>query len=631
MHPSSTDLERKEYFQTLTAPAHPDDFHLQLASLVDLTNHGRLVTGFDYDLVPLLTGWLQGAYKAARKARRNAQSSRGQRSSSRGRSAASGEDKNLAQLFHFFHDVIKFSFNSASEASVTELIESLLAICMNTSVEDDLRSCIGMLDAIVTFGSIPSHKLKDCVQVLASIFCMVPALQKNSWHTLSNLCKSHNGQAVVRIALDVLRNRPAEGAKDRDTSREVKGSLAVLQKLLSKSTEKGYPTIPYALLVDGLYNALRSTSSPRVYTSILQLINSLFDDGCGRIHRLVVDEDWSVCLEVAAECGKRVNSDLERRRGSPTKDESPEAVVDRELQTLISRLDAIVKQKSGDFVPRETIIRFFTDVHSILPDATVRTVLDYFQEFRCCSPSDLRWEENLSLVLEAFFSDRKRSSETRLRALQTTMDAYEIVDLVGDGAEQNLIPRLAKSILQNVAEETDVPVLEAIMSLMISVVTSCDIELFDYIIDTLKGIVVNDRLKSPIGSPAAPTVMSPSAPAFLHPPASQSPSNVVTRGWVRMFLRVINSHGEKSVRLFNALVGIAKSGHCEVDARLTAMKLLFRLRADWAYRVFVTEDPETNFLATAMCRTDASFAKKQAEEAAQSLRLSKSEHGGADA
>ncbi|PFH56974.1 hypothetical protein XA68_15682 [Ophiocordyceps unilateralis] len=625
-HPSSSDLERREYFQTFSATVNPEDFHLQLAALVDLTNRGRIVTGFDYDIVPLLTSWLQGAYKAARKARRNAQSTRGQRSSSRGRAAASGEENNLTQLFQFFHDVIKFSFNTANEASVTELLDSLLAICMNTSVEDDLRSCIGILDAIVTFGAIPPRKLKDCVQVLASIFCMVPALQKKSWHNIANLCKSHNGQAVVRVMLDILRNRPTDALSDKDTSREVKGSLAVLQKLLSKSADKGYPTVPYAPLVDGLSNTVKASSSPRVCAALLQLINSLFDDGCGKTHRLIVDEDWSGCLDVAAECRKRVNGDPDRKRGtSPATDEAPEALVERELMRLIRRLDDIVKDKSGDFIPRETIIRFFAEVNPLLPDVTVRTVLDYFQEFRCCSPSDLRWEENLSLVLEAFFSNRKLSSETRLRALQTTMDAYEIVDLVGDGAEQNLIPRLAESVLRNVSEETDLPVLEAVMSLMTSVVESCDMELFDYVVDKLREIV-DDRLKSPMSSPATPAPQSPSTSGVLPTAVDQSPSNIVTRCYIKMFLQVVNSHGEKSVRLFNALVGIARTSHCEVDARLTAMKLLFRLRADWANRVFVTDDPENSFLANAMCRTEASIARKQAEEMAQSFRLSKSEH-----
>jgi hypothetical protein len=94
-----------------------------------------------------------------------------------------------------------------------------------------------------------------------------------------------------------------------------------------------------------------------------------------------------------------------------------------------------------------------------------------------------------------------------------------------------------------------------------------------------------------------------------------------------MFLDLMNSHCDKSVALFNALVNIAKSNHCEVDARLSAMKLLFRLRADWASRIFITNDLDIGFLAASICRTDASIAKKRGEETAQSLRMSRNDHG----
>ncbi|KAG5924107.1 hypothetical protein E4U42_004747 [Claviceps africana] len=625
-HPSSTDLERKEFFQTLSASANPEDFHLQLAALVDLTNHGRVLAGFDYDLLPLLTTWLQDVYNAARAARKSSHSGRNASGLVRGKTAASGEDQNFAQLFSFLLDVIKFSFNTADEPAVTDLIDTILTICMNTSQEDDLRSCINVLDAIVTFGFIPQSKLKDCVQVLSSIYSMVQGLQKNSWHTIANLCKSHNGQATVRIMLDILRNLES-GVADKDSSREIRGSLAVLQKLLSKPAEKGYPAVPYALLVDGLSNTLRATKSLRVHVSILQLINSLFDDGQGHIHRLIIDEDWASSLVVAADCHRRIRDMSDSQQIVPH-EEAQVASVHRELLTLVQRLDAVVKANSGDFIPRQTIIHFFTMVHTLLPDETAMTVLDYFQEFRCCSPSDLRWEENLDLVLEAFFSNRNRSSETRLRALQATMDAYQIVDLVGDGAEQNFVPRLAKSVLASIVEERDVLVLDAVMSLMVSVVVSCDMELFDFVVDALRTLVVGDRSKSAISSPAMSVSVSPiNAEASMpRQPQPQSPSCVVTTAYVRMFLRTMNSHGEKSVKLYNVLVHIAKQSQCEVDARLAAMRLLFRLRADWAHRIFVTEDLDSASLATAMRRTDASSAKKQTAEASPALRLSRSEH-----
>ncbi|KAH7318620.1 hypothetical protein B0I35DRAFT_432533 [Stachybotrys elegans] len=529
----------------------------------------------------------------------------------------------------FLNDVIKFSFNSANESSVTSLIDTLLSICMSTSNQDDLRSCIDVIDKIGTFGTIPLSKLKECIQVLSSIYCLVPNLEKDSWHAIAHLLKSHNGQATVRILLDILRS-PTSGQKEKDMSRDIRGALSVLQKLLSKSTEKGYPPVPYALLMDGLAKTVKAMTSTRVHAAVLHLINSLFNNGHGQVLRLVISEDWSLCLEVATECSRKAKLDAAKTRTytNEEKEKSPEEMIRRELMLLIARLDTLIREKSDFFIPRSAIMDFFSNVSQLLPDSTVRTTLDYFQEFRCCSPSDLQWEQNLNLVLDDFFSNRSRSTDIRILALQTIMDAYEIVDLVGDEAEQSFIPRLAKSILRDVTEESDTKVLAAVMSLMISVTVSCDMELFDFIIDTLKGIVVNDRVKSPISPPVVPGSPLPvTAYEGQNSADGQSPSNVVAKAYVNMFVKVMNSHSEKSIKLYNALISVAKSNNCELDARLTAMKLLFRLRADWAYRIFLTRDLEITSLATAMYRTEASLAKKQAEDAAHIFRTSRSEHG----
>lgn len=629
-HASSTDLERKEYFQTLAAPASPDDFHMQLAALVDLTHSGRVLDGFDYELLPLLTRWLQESYKSVRTARRNASSAlpKGARGPTRNKAAASGEEKNFAQLFSFVTDVVKFSFKTADDAAIVGLIDGLLNICMSTSVEDDLRSCISVMDTVVTFGSIPNDKLKGCVQVLSSIYCLVSGLQKDAWRTLANLFRSHNGQATVRILLDVLRGLSPDTAKEKDLGREIKGALAVIEKLLSKSTEKGYPSVPYALLADGLAITVQATSSTKVLASVIHVINSLFYDSEGNLHHIIVDEDWAAVLEVAAKCSHKVNDEPDTYpfHHNRTQDDGPTDPVGRELLQLIRRLETIIKEKSGSFVPRQTVIQFFVDVHWLLPDSAARAILDYFQEFRCCSPSDLQWEENLALVLDGFFTNTRRSSETRLQALRTVMDAYEVLDLISDTAEPTSVPNLAKRILKDVMEEEDVLVLDAVMSLMVSITVTCEMELFDYIVGTLRGVLDNDRLRSPVSAPVASKSTSIGTDK-TQTPTAQSASNAITKGYVKMFIQVMNSDGLKSVKLHSLLIDIARSNHCEADARLTAMKLLFRVRSDWANRIFVTKDLETNFLAAGLCRTEASLAKKQAEDAAGSLRMTRSDHG----
>ncbi|GJC93391.1 GTPase activating protein [Colletotrichum higginsianum] len=89
----------------------------------------------------------------------------------------------------------------------------------------------------------------------------------------------------------------------------------------------------------------------------------------------------------------------------------------------------------------------------------------------------------------------------------------------------------------------------------------------------------------------------------------------------------MNLDGAKSIKLYDTLVNIAKTNHCKTDARLTAMKLLFRLRADWANRVFLINDTESEGLAATLLHTASSRARKQAEDASQPARATRAEQG----
>src|SRR5690606_7963156 len=130
-HASSTDLERKEYFQTLTATTNSEDFHLELAALVDLTKNGRVLSGFDYEILPLVSNWLHKVCRE-RKFRHDNPPPKGA-----AKPPVSAEEKNLARIFTFTVDVIKFSSNVADEASISNMIDGLLGLCMSTSVRDE--------------------------------------------------------------------------------------------------------------------------------------------------------------------------------------------------------------------------------------------------------------------------------------------------------------------------------------------------------------------------------------------------------------------------------------------------------------------------------------------------------------
>lgn len=615
-YPSSTDLERSEYFQTLTRPANPEDFHLQLAALEDLTNHGRNVAGFYYDIFPLLTSWLSEWYNAVKRARRHL--SRTNSKSSKAKALPMGEDKNLSQLFTFLRDVIKFNFKFASDSVVATLVGLLLKICMSTSVEEDLRSCINVIDALVTFGTIPNDKVKECIHVLSSIHCLVPSLQKEAWHVISNICKSHHGQSTVRILLDVLRKIPTvthDPAKEKEVVRTVRGALSVLKKLLHKSAEKGYPVVPLALLIDGLSKSSQIRQT-RISIESLRLINSLFEDSHGSISALVAEEHWSPIFLVATRCAEdAIHAPAAKSekpgQGSLLDDAESEDSVASQLRILIGRIERMLAQNPS-FIQREECMHFLIEVQHALPDSAATLVIDYFRENRSCFPSDAEWENNVNLVLECFYSDRNRRSLTRLQALEIIVDVYRFLSLVQDVAEEQSIKSLIRRVLAGIPEEPDALVLQRTVSFLVDVAETATPELFDDILGHFRAVVFRNMIQFPT----------------LGGPGSKALSNVVTKGYVQVFIRSMNHDASKATEVFTALLNIARTNSCEVDARLTAMKLLFRLRADSQHRIYLASTVENESIAESLYRTEDSLARKLAGDAAQPLRASRAEQTG---
>ena len=614
------------YFRVLTAPANPDDFHLQLASVVELAKHGRDLSGFHYGAIPLLTSWLREAFTVTSLARKKAgRVNRNQKS-------PLGEETNLSLLFVFIVDVIKFSFNVSNEETTGELIDVILYICVHTPLSSDLRACINVIDAAITYGEIPSDKLLDCVKVLCSIHCLVADVRPEAWRSISNLARSHNGQTTVRILLDILRN-PLSGAElEKQTIREIRGAMSVLEKLFAKDGRHGYPLVPFTLLMEALTKVV-TVEHAKVDTDVLRLVLSLFTGEDGEVMENVMEEDWSIMFKVVLKCSHRARETSTGRLLSnrsrilsplgreETSEENVSTTMAQTLQTIIVRIEELLTNSIGkEFYQRDDCIAFFVSVHPHLPESCAKLVIDYYVEYHLCYPSNLDWRENIKLVLDAFFTDRTQPTEVRLQSLMAITEVFEVVEMIDDVEDPDCIQSFVTLILEGVGDEKDIRVLQELVSFAVAVAETADESLFNYVIDALRSTISSDRLQSPLGSPPASRQglmgrpMSSAGPNTL----VQTPSNVVTKGLVHIFMKTMDKSASKSVRTFNELLWIAESQECETDSRISALKMLFRLRADWANRIFLTPFTESDGLAASLYRTPPSLARKQAaDEAAQ--------------
>jgi len=628
-HPSSTGLERKEFFQTICSISGSQDIKFRLAALVELTRSGRNISGFDYEVFPLVSAWLIITFDSVKSARSNAKKSG---SRVKGKNNNLPEEENFIGLFAFLKDLIKFNISAANEEAVDTLVGSLLRICMAASVEEDLGACIDVLESIVTYGAIPPTKHRECVRVLSSIHCLVPSLEKASWHTFRVLCRSHNGAATVRQLIEVLGATP-ETTEQNDIKkrnvRELRGAISILQKLVAKSSEKGYPAIPFSLLVDGLCKAVCSTPNWRIQLDVLRLLNVLFEDDDTAVNPILGEEDWAPLLDVAVACastaiGQNVTAD-DAAKSSGVREDSvaAEIAITEEVLKLVSRIEILINTSVTPLLQREDCIDFLAKLHHLLPDSAALAVLDYYKEFRCCFPSDADWEIKLESVLHDFFSDKGRSTEVRSRALQIVTELYDMIELIGDHIEPGFVPELIRRLLVGVSEEANVLLLEELMNFSCAVATTASYELFCTIVDTLLRVISGDRLRAPM-EPETTSSASSSTQGGLPP---TTPSNVVVRGYVKLFVNVMGHDSAKAIHLFETLVAVSKMATCELDARLTAMKMLFRLRADWANRIFLLYDTESIPMAAKIVRTEATMLRKQAEEAALNNRHAKTDGG----
>ncbi|KAG4034326.1 hypothetical protein MFRU_003g02960 [Monilinia fructicola] len=636
---SSNDPERASFFRVLSHPTTREDFHLQLVSLIELSRHGKDLSGFHYDLLPLLTLWLKDTWSAA-TSERNARKKATRQNSLSKEPALSQEESNLALLFVFIADTIKFSSNIVTEPASSQLLSQILEICTSSATETDLKACNQVFDAVITYGDIPDSKLQPVVKVLCSIHSSLWNVHQDAWRCIGNLCKSHHGLTMVRILIEILGKPLLDKSDDKQYSqsiKEVRGAISALEKLFAKDAKNGYPLVPFTLLMASLRKVLELDRTA-VDCDALQLIYSLFTHE-GGIMQNVLDEDWSPMFEIVSICSRRIPDPVTNRsqiyntiNGSASaKDESPQQKFITKMGELIGGLIVHVEQllitPPPDFVQKDDCLKFFVRSHTYLPDTCAKLVIDHFIDYKCCSPSDLRWKDNINLILGGFLADRSRPSDIRLHALKAVTDVYVIVSVTD---QPEVFEAFAVTVLAYVREEKDIAILQEFIDFAVVMAEQTqDESLFQHAIDVMRSVVTSDRMQSPLGSPPGShqgILSSKSASSSATPSIVHSPSNVVVKGFIRIFMRTMFTEVPKSLRVFEELLAITQASDCPTDSRISALKMFFRLRADAMNRIFLTPFTESDALAASLYRTAESLASKHAaDDAAQQSRVARAD------
>jgi hypothetical protein len=639
--PKLSAIERTVFFDAASLRKNDRFFELRLQAINALTKRGRDVEACESSIVPFIVSSLDVCYRASRKA-----------------SPKGSEANDLARLFQYAVDICKFNAKILTDGDLEHLLGRAMAICLNTSNASDMQHCIELFDTVMTYAHLPLPTLRPCVEVLCAIYNMVPSLGEQAWTSLSNLFKSHTGGAAVQSLLHTLLLGPVH--VDRRPIMFFKGIIQVLQRLLLDDDRSGLPKVPMSLLCPALKASIESPD-PEQEQLVLKLIDAVLAHPTIR-NLLLGETDLSDLIDIITICAER---DDNRRPGAATRkpnthinlktgasEETSQVAASSnsnnggyrsilrlsrltrsEVPKSASPIPAVRTDKpsstdSGtskskcdfahrnpddlffqvltkldgasdtlDFVQQEAVMGLFLRLCHRLSDAATEKLIRYFANEQYLNPSNEDWLTVCRTIVDCILRDVSRPRSLRIVVVQSLRETYDTVDKLCAGES---VARCGSLLLDNIQLEDDVEILHELVDFAIQVADRASTVEFSNIVVLLKARIDRSRSPATTSQPHWSTTSS----NMKGDARFGSPNNVIASAFVKLFTRSVVGSAQKTRILYETLRGIAGGDKYENDARLTALKLLFRLRADSRHALFVSSSSEGERIAAELCRTE---------------------------
>jgi hypothetical protein len=644
-------IERTVFFDAACLRKNDRYFAKRLDVVTTLTKDGRDIDSCESAMVSFVVTSLDTCYQASHDALSTSGKSNGKRSVAN----PSQESRNMFRTFQYVVDICKFNAKVFSDEDLDLLLRRTVAICKSTTQIPDVEGCIKLFDTIITYVHVPTKSLRPCLMVLCEIHRRISDLQGQAWNTLSNLFKSHVGQAAISTLLHMLMDEPSQDILNDDKSRfqqlsMYSGTAQVLRLLLLEDGRNELPKVPMSLLFPALKASIMVPGSKMEKTAI-GLIGTVLEQESMR-HLLLAESDLGNLLDIIRICAERdddlvraktvdsgayptrVERDPLERQISPFENglsdsgrwfvrtqpvacspsvgdvedeaEAPRPYhdelapqqelfrrdADDGIFQILARLDLL--SDALDFVQREALMELFLRLSHRVSDSTAEKSIRYFATERYLHPSNSNWLDFCRRLIAGIFNDTTRPRSLRSLVVQCLRETHDAVDLL---CTSDVVSQCDKLLLDRIGAEKDIDILQELVDFAMDVADQAPVAQFSEVVQVLKKRLDRPR---PSSTNALPSWQSH---PFLTKENGCSPCNVVTTAYVRLFTRSVMHSAQKTRILYELLREVAGSDRYAHDARLSALKLLFRLRADARHALIVSSSSEGQRIAAELCRT----------------------------
>ncbi|KAF3159307.1 Tuberous sclerosis 2-like protein [Orbilia oligospora] len=578
-------LDRITYFRAIANNHSTNDFELQLEALVSLTNAGKDLVAFERDIQPLLSRWLKAWFREAAAARQ------ARKRDNYPATTFSLAESNLQQLFSFLINVVKFSFKTFQEKELVPLLNDILTICKKTTSKEDITRSLMFIDALITYGYIPKASLTPCIEVLCGAYATIRDLTDATWNAICNLCKSYMAHNSI-LALKAILESPSR-REGQFNSNTLRGAVCFFERLLLGAGDNGLPELQISTVM-GAYKTSLSANNPRLELDLCRATYNIL------VKKDVTDQisfdEWSIPLDIVYQCTARAAERAQIVAPTPDaaqKKDNITMAVYNSIAQIIGQLEKLCT--SVDFTSSEVVMDFFLKMHGHLPDSGAELVINYYATEHLCYPSCSAWLLNSRRLIDIFFKNRDRPYMIRVSILSLIKDVYETIKEVCD---EHSLHTLIVAVFDAMPGERDERVLEKLVRVAVDVAKDGGVLLFEKIMGVMVESLENNSLQSQ--HQQHQTVDGEHGRKADH----ISPSNIIVRGLTWIFIQNFQANPTRALAVYDELLRIAESKNYELDARLTAVRLLVRIRADSENYIHLVEDTESYSLATLLGKTE---------------------------
>ena len=595
-HSGLDSSERERLFEMIIIPLAPANVNLQILALNELTRRGKYLNPFGSQLISYLNRSLQEVFEAALKARRE-----------RGRAVSRvrvrpigfenplGEDVALLGLLQLVEDIIKNSPEGFDDASLKLLVSRMIEICTRTAVADDLMAALRIIEQLVLSSQMPAHSLNPCIEVLCAISSIKDSSSEEApIDSLKKMLRTEYNVKILEYLLIILSTDPGQRKPH-----VVRGAFITVEYLVRENGAAGLPTLTLSSICVVLKSVWSLSSNYAV--DCLKLVRCLLR-GQEIFHRLIL-EDWEIIRESLQEfAGSKSelpvkNEDLNEPANIEMLSSPYSLYYSRSWSELHPNDDGLKDELRGianelggiygslDKKKSSLVMNVFLILSPYLDSDVLDLIIDYMIDEGLIFPSNKDWLSHFTILSDLILFEPSRTDSTRVRVLEVVKRVYTA--LQRDEGDMLVFDCLGLQILRALKHETQIPVINALADFATHYGRDASMEAFKLLIETL-------------------TPLLSVGPVAQDLTFAASTSNLTTRYLVRLFLQCLPRSAMKTAMIYSLLVSVAANIQVPHSARLTAMKLLTRLRCDTHHAIKVVSHPDSLRLAAALCRTEAS-------------------------